>query len=68
MKLINGIECYGELNDTSNFHIVCEDEEDDGIWCEGNPNHPNYVFDSWEQVVSVLCHIWTGTIVEITAV
>jgi hypothetical protein len=68
MKLINGIECYGELNSSSNFHIVCEDEEDDGIWCEGNPFDPHYVFDSWEQAVSVLCHIWTGTIMQITAV
>ena len=30
------ISCYGLLEENSNFEVVCEDEEDDSIWCEGN--------------------------------
>ena len=27
--------CYGELTDTSNFEVVCEDEDCDDVWCNG---------------------------------
>ena len=30
------ISCYGLLEENSNFEVVCDDEEDDSIWCEGN--------------------------------
>lgn len=68
MRLINGIECYGDLEEDSNFSVVCEDEEDDGVWCDGNPDDPNFVFESWEQVVETLRNYWTGDIIEISAV
>lgn len=68
MRLIDGIECYGDFNDTSNFSIVCDDEEHDGVWCEGNPNDPNFTFESWEQIVETLKAYWEGDIIEISAV
>ena len=27
------VECYGILEETSNFSVVCDDECDDDIWC-----------------------------------
>lgn len=61
------IDCYGEINAHSNFHVVCEDEEDDDIWTEGNPNDENYEFSSWQEVVETLsCYF--HNIEEITAV
>jgi hypothetical protein len=67
MRVIDGVQCYGKLTPTSNFYIVCEDEGDDGDWIEGNPNHPNFVFGSWEQVVATLKAYWEGDIIEIGA-
>jgi hypothetical protein len=61
------IECYGELQEDSNFSVVCENEEDDEIWCEGNPNSEEYTFSSWEEVVEVLSRYFDD-IVEISAV
>lgn len=29
--VIDGVECYGSLQDTSNFAVICEDEEVDWI-------------------------------------
>lgn len=68
MRLIDGIECYGDLDDSSNFSIVCDDEEDDGVWCEGNPDSANFTFESWEQVVETIRNYWAGDIIEISAV
>jgi hypothetical protein len=55
------------LQDDSNFAVVCEEEDDDGIWCDGNPNSEDYTFSSWEEVVKVLT-LEFDNIVEITAV
>lgn len=49
---IRGVECYGDLEDNSNFEVICEDEENDTVWCEGNPNTEDYTFSSWEEVVN----------------
>jgi hypothetical protein len=69
MIVVNGVECYGELQDDSNFHVVCENEEDDDVWLEGNPdNEEDYTFSSWEEVVTVLSQFYDATIIEITAV
>jgi hypothetical protein len=65
---VNGVECYGELRDDSNFQVVCEDEEDDDVWCDGNPNHPEFVFESWKDVVAELQQHFGSEIVEISAV
>tara|TARA_B110000503_G_scaffold134035_1_gene212444 strand:- start:962 stop:1171 length:210 start_codon:yes stop_codon:yes gene_type:complete len=69
MRLIKGVECYGKLHDDSNFSIVCEDEEDDDIWTEGNPNtDSDYFFETWEEVVDTLSAQYDSPIVEISAV
>lgn len=61
-------ECYGTLEDNSNFQVVCEDEEDDGVWCDGNPNSKDYTFETWEDVVLTLQPHFNSNIVEITAI
>jgi hypothetical protein len=65
---VKGVECYGELRDDSNFEVVCENEKDDGVWCDGNPKHPEFVFESWEDVVDELKQHFMSEIIEITAV
>lgn len=62
------VDCYGELQDDSNFEVVCEDEEFDSCWCDGNPKHPEYIFANWQDVVNVLVDEFDSGIVEITAV
>lgn len=61
------IQCYGELRDDSNFEVICEDVEDDDVWTDGNPYHPEYTFASWKEVVEVMSKHFKD-IVEITAV
>ena len=48
--IINGVECYGDLNDYSNIQVLCEDEMDDFIWLTRDPKkHPN-----WKEIVTHL--------------
>jgi hypothetical protein len=63
-----GVEttCYGELLQSSNFEVVCEDEDDDGIWCDANPSGDDWV--DWDDVVRTLQRYFGSNIVEITAV
>lgn len=61
-------ECYGALEWNSNFQVVCEDEEDDGVWANGNPASDDGSFDTWEDVVMTLQPHFASNIVEITAV
>ena len=68
MPKIGDIDCYGELRDDSNFYIVCENEEYDGIWADGNPDSPDYTFKNWREVVAVLTSKYRHDIVEISAV
>jgi hypothetical protein len=65
---VKGVECYGELLGDSNFAVVCEDEEEDTIWCDGNPHSPDFTFQSWEDVVDYLKTQFDSDIVEISAV
>jgi len=44
------IETYGELCDNSNFEVVCEDEENDAVWINGNPNSEDFTFKNWDEV------------------
>jgi hypothetical protein len=60
------VECYGNLEDDSNFHLVCEDEEEDQVWCDAGPNGDP--FSSWEQVVEYLSQQVDSAIIEISAV
>lgn len=61
------VDCYGELRDDSNFEVVCENENDDTVWCIGNP-HTNKPFDDWDMVVTVLSQYFNSKIHEISAV
>jgi hypothetical protein len=59
------VECYGDLEEDSNFSIVCYDECDDDIWCDSNPVGDS--FTSWEEVVSTLQGYFNSDILEISA-
>jgi hypothetical protein len=52
MLTIRGVECYGALEENSNFDLVFDNEDDDFIWVDGNPNSSEHVFSSWEEVVN----------------
>ena len=60
-------DCYGELDETSNFHVVCEDESDDSVWCDGVDafTEANY---TWDNVVLYLQRFYGSDIVEISAI
>ncbi len=57
------VECYGTLEEDSNFSVVCADEEDDGVWCEGRPD--GGWFTTWEDVVECLQREFGSRIIEI---
>lgn len=59
--------CYGDLEETSNFHVVCEDEADDNVWWDGVDafTESNY---TWDNVVLYLQQFYGSDIVEISAV
>ena len=62
------VECYGLLEENSNFEVVCDEEEDDSIWCEGN-TETGEPFTSWEECVEHLVEMYfPATIIQITAV
>ena len=61
------VECYGTLEETSNFSVVCYDECDDDVWCNANPVTGN-PFEDWEEVVHELQKHFASDILEITAV
>ena len=58
------VECYGTLEETSNFAVVCEDEEYDDIWMIGDPLTGN-PFENWEEVVIKLSKEFDSPILEI---
>lgn len=74
MKIImyndEAVECYGDVEENSNFYVVCHDEDQDGIWADGNPASENGTFKSWEEVVQVLSeqNCFDSGIIEITGV
>ena len=57
--------CYGELKETSNFEVVCDDEQDDSVWCDGIPVPSDLL--TWDNVVFHLQQFYRSDIVEITA-
>lgn len=59
--------CYGELEETSNFSVVCENEDDDDVWCNGVDKFTGDML-TWENVVLYLQGFYPSDIVEITAV
>jgi hypothetical protein len=64
-------ECYGALEDDSNFEVVCDDEEHDFVWLVGNTN-TGKPFKTWQEAADFLedyAKDYTdGLIVEISAV
>lgn len=56
------VQCYGDLEESSNFDVVCDDEWDDDIWCNGIVGPLN-----WETVVSHLQPYFESDILEISA-
>ena len=59
--------CYGELTDTSNFDVVCENEGDDTTWCVGVDAFTEANL-TWDNVVLFLQPRFQSDILEITAV
>ena len=60
------VSCYGELAEDSNFSVVCDDEWDDSVWCDGDPVTGN-PFLTWETVLERLQPYYNSEIVEITS-
>jgi hypothetical protein len=61
------VECYGTLEETSNFSVVCADEWDDDVWCDADPITGD-AFRDWETVVFCLQPHFASRILEISAV
>lgn len=63
------IDCFGELRDDSNIQVVCQDEEQDDIWCIGNPitDEP---FKTWQEAADFLSaeSFFSSGILELSAV
>jgi hypothetical protein len=57
------VECYGTLEEDSNFSVVCDDESDDSVWCDGDPAGGS--FTTWEDVVKTLQPQFNSDILEI---
>ena len=64
---VQGIMCYGELLWDSNFQVVCEEEEDDCVWVDGNVE-TGKSFESWEDVITVMKMHLDGDIQEVSAI
>lgn len=62
---IGGVDCYGEVRDNSNFHIVCEDGRYDGVWVDGNHLSDDFTFKNWTEVVGYLKKYYREDIVEL---
>lgn len=60
------VECYGKLEEDSNFSVVCDDESDDDVWTDADPisGEP---FVTWEAVVMALQPHFESDIQEISA-
>lgn len=56
------VECYGSLEEDSNFSVVCADEWYDDTWCDGINGGL-----TWENVVAELQLEFGSRIIEITA-
>ena len=59
------VECYGTLEEDSNFSVVCDNEDCDDVWCEGRPD--GGWFTTWEDVVECLQREFGSRIIEIGA-
>ena len=62
------VHCYGKVEWDSNFAIVCDDEDYDGYYCDGNPNREDFTFKNWTEVVHHLVDNYREDIVQLEAV
>ena len=64
-QLGNGqlIECYGVVEENSNFEVVCEDEYEDTCWADGVGD-----LTTWTEIAEYLQTEFDSNIIEITAV
>ena len=60
------VECYGTLEEDSNFSVVCDDECDDSVWTDADPVTGN-PFLTWETVVDRLQGEFDSDILQIEA-
>jgi hypothetical protein len=59
--------CYGELTETSNIVVTCENENDDSVWYKGFDKFVKADL-TWENVVLLLQGFYASDIIEVTAV
>lgn len=59
--------CYGELEETSNIQVVCENEADDSVWCDGFDTFTEENL-TWENVVLFLQGFYPSDILELSAI
>lgn len=64
---IDGVSCYGKIEWNSNFEIICDDEDEDCCWVEGNYNSEDGEFKDWQEAVTFFKARF-NTVVEIIAV
>lgn len=57
------VQCYGELEPTSNFEVVCDDEYDD--YTETDIDEE---MTTWEEIVEFIQQHCESDVVEITSV
>lgn len=59
-----GVQCYGKLEEDSNIDVVCENEWNDGVWCDRDPD----VQKNWRDVVNFLKENYSKDIQQLTAI
>jgi hypothetical protein len=50
MTIVDDVECYGVLEENSNFLVLCSNEEDDFEWLSRDPNK----LRNWDDIVDHL--------------
>jgi hypothetical protein len=60
-------ECFGALEEDSNFELICEREEDDTVWLYGNTK-TDKSFKTWQEAADFFEELFSMWIVEIHAV
>ena len=63
---VNGISCYGTLEENSNLQISCENEEFDFVWT-GVSDISEKPFKTWKEVVKFFKH-YDGNVIQIEAI
>jgi|SaaInlV_120m_DNA_1039710.scaffolds.fasta_scaffold45625_3 hypothetical protein len=64
-KIIQNVDCYGEVKSNTSFIICCDNEDYDGVYADGNPNDEDYEFSNWDEVVTYLLKYYRSDIIQI---